>query len=46
MTFFKTILWHQSETFKGSVYVKVIESSRISMDGFVVHVYVHLTDKM
>ena len=46
MTFSMTKMGNQSETFNGSVYVKVTESGWISFYDYVMHVYVHLTEKM
>ena len=46
MTFSKTKMGNQSETFNGSSYVKLAESGRISFSDYVMYVYVHLTEKM
>ena len=45
--FVKTIMGYQLGTFNGSSYLKVIESGRIRLYGYVRHacVYVHLTKK-
>ena len=36
---------NQSETFNGSVYVKIIESGRISLYDYVMHFNLHLMKK-
>ena len=42
----KAITGNQLGTFSGSPYLKVIERGRISLYGYVMHVYVHLAEKM
>ena len=44
MKFVKTIMGNQLETFNGNAYLKVIDSGRISLYGYVMHVDVHLTE--
>ena len=46
MIFLKNIMGNQEGTFNGSEYVKVVESGRISLYDYVMHICADLTEKI